>query len=146
MTPVAPVDPVDPVEPARPVDTVASIMSRRVVAVRSDCDLKVAVDTFLHCGVTHLVVVDPDRTVVGLLSTERALAGLGATGRRRVADHAVAIRGRVRPDDDIRRAAEVMLEELVDAVPVADDGRVVGIVRWSDIVAHVAGEHLRERP
>ena len=129
------------------MDTVASIMSRRVVAVRSDCDLTVAVDTFLRSGVTHLVVVDPDRSVDGLLSTERALAGLGATGRRRVADHAVATHGRVGPDDDIRRAAELMLEELVDAVPVADrTGRVVGIVTWSDIVAHVAGEHLRGRP
>jgi CBS-domain-containing membrane protein len=60
---------------------------------------------------------------------------------------AVATHARVGPDDDITRAVEVMLDELVDAVPVADrTGRVVGVVTWSDIVAHVAGEHLGQRP
>lgn len=128
------------------MDAVASIMSPRVVAIRSDCDLTVAIDTFLRSALSHLVVVDPDRTVVGMLSAERALAGLGTT-RRFVGDHAFAVVGRVRPDDDIRRAAEVMLDELVDAVPVSDrSGRVVGVVTWSDIVAHVAGRQLGSRP
>jgi acetoin utilization protein AcuB len=128
------------------VEPVSTIMSRRVVAIVSDCDLTVAVDTFLNAGVRHLVVVDPDRTVRGLLSVNQVLAALGLPGwPGRVGDQVLAQPARVRPDDDLQRAAGVMLDALVDAIVVADDsGRVVGIVTWADLVAHVAGRHLGE--
>lgn len=127
---------------------VADIMTRRVVAIRSDADLMVAVDTFLRHAVRHLVVVDPDRSCRGLLSSEQALAGLGMTGRapRRVADHVRATSPRVHHEASVRRAAELMVVELVDALPVVDDdGHVVGVLTWSDIVAAVAGHHLADR-
>ena len=38
------------------MDAVSSIMSRPVVAIRSDCDLVVAVDTLVCRSVRHLVV------------------------------------------------------------------------------------------
>lgn len=125
---------------------VRDIMSRRIVAIRSDAELSVALDTFLRTALRHLVVVDPDRTCRGLLSAEQLLASLGTTGRRhhRVADHVAPRQPRVHHEAPVRRAAEVMVLELVDALPVVDDtGRVVGVVTWSDIVAMVAGQHLR---
>ncbi len=126
------------------MDPVSTIMSRRVVAIVSDCDLTVAVDTFLASGVRHLVVVDPDRTVRGLLSVDQVLAALGMPGwPGRVGEQVVGEPMRVRPDDDLQRAAEVMLDALVDAIVVADEsGRVVGLVTWADLVAHIAGRHL----
>jgi predicted transcriptional regulator len=126
------------------VDPVSTVMSRRVVAILSECDLTVAVDTFLSSGVRHLVVVDPDRTVVGLLSVDQVLAALGQPAwPGRVGDLVRAEPARVHPDDDLPRAAEVMLDALVDAILAADEtGRVVGIVTWTDLVAHVAGRHL----
>lgn len=134
------VEPDEAVEPR-----VADIMSRRIIAIRSDADLSVALDTFLRTALRHLVVVDPDRTCRGLLSAEQVLASLGTSGRRyRVADHVPRDQPRVHRADPVRRAAEVMILELVDALPVVDDdGRVVGVVTWSDIVAMVAGQHLR---
>ena len=135
------------VEPEEEQETrVRDIMSRRIVAIRSDAELSVALDTFLRTALRHLVVVDPDRTCRGLLSAEQLLASLGTTGRRHhlVADHVPAKQPRVHLAAPVRRAAEVMVLELVDALPVVDDtGRVVGVVTWSDIVAMVAGEHLR---
>lgn len=132
------------------MDPVSTIMSRRLIAVVSDCDLTVAVDTFLASGVRHLVVVDPDRTVRGLLSVDHVLAAFGMPGwPGRVGDQVSGEPARVRPDDDLQRAAEVMLDALVDAIVVADDsGRVVGLVTWADLVAHIAGRHLgaAERP
>ncbi len=130
------------------MDAVSTVMSRRVVAIRSDCDLSVAVDTFLASAVRHLVVVDPDRTVRGLLSIEQVLAALGLPGwPGRVGDQVLVEPARVRPDDDLQRAAEVMLDALVDAVVVADDtGRVVGLLTWADLVTHVAGRHLGGEP
>lgn len=127
------------------MDRVASIMSRRVVAIRSDCELSVAVDTFLRSALHHLVVVDPDRTVRGIISAEQVLAALGRTGPplRLVGEQALTSVPPVHPDDDIRRAAERMLDELVDVVPVAEaDGRMVGVVTWRDVVAYATGRSL----
>ncbi|MGZ4448230.1 MAG: CBS domain-containing protein [Nocardioides sp.] len=126
---------------------VGEVMSRRIVAIRSDCALSVAVDTFVRTSLRHLVVVDPDRRVRGLISAEQTLAALGVSGTtRRVADH-VSARPPVHHQDTVRRAAQVMLDELVDALPVVDDdGRVVGVLTWSDIVATVAGTHLAPTP
>ncbi len=135
----------DQAEPETTETRVADIMSRRIVAIRSDADLSVALDTFLRTALRHLVVVDPDRTCRGLLSAEDVLASLGTTRRRRhVADHVPASQPRVHQAAPVRKAAEAMIVELVDALPVVDDdGRVVGVVTWSDIVAMVAGQHLR---
>ena len=126
------------------METVAAIMSHRLVAIRSDCDLSVAVSTFLRSALRHLVVVDPDRTVRGILSADQVLVALGRTNRCRVGDQALSAPSGVRADDDVRVAAEAMLDQMVEAIPVTDDtGRVVGIVTWSDLVAHAAGRELR---
>jgi CBS domain-containing protein len=71
------------------------------------------------------------------------LAALGVAGRGRVGERVVARGVRVHRSAPVRHAAELMVEELVDALPVVDDvGRVVGIVTWSDIVRLVAGREL----
>ena len=132
-------------EPDAGTRTVADIMSRRIVAIRSDADLTVALDTLTRAKLRHLVVVDPDRTCRGLLSAEHVLASIGTGAReRRVADHVPLRQPRVHRDAPVREAAAQMVLHLVDALPVVDDdGRVVGVVTWSDIVRMVAGEHLR---
>lgn len=125
---------------------VAEIMSRHVVAIRSDCDLMVAVDTFLRTALRHLAVVDEHGACVGMLSSEQTLAALATTGRRPrlVADHLPPGRPRLHQGASVRRAAQVMSLELVDALPVVDDAdRVVGVVTWSDIVALVAAPDRR---
>jgi predicted transcriptional regulator len=56
-----------------------------------------------------------------------------------VGDHVRGDGLRVHLADPVRRAAEVMVNGLVDALPVVDDGgHVVGVVTWSDIIAMVA--------
>lgn len=124
------------------MEPVSTIMSRRVVEIRSDWDLSAAIDTFLGASVRHLVVVDPDRQVLGVLSAEQLLAALGMSEQGMagpVGDQVVVVPERVAPTDDIRRAIEVMLDEVVAALPVIEDGRAVGVLTWSDVVAHVSG-------
>lgn len=125
--------------------TVADIMSRRIVAIRSDCDLHVAVQTFLRTALRHLVVVDRDRVVLGILTVEQTMTALASSlgPVRLVGDHVPGAGARVQVTDSVRAAASVMLNALVDALPVVDDdGRVVGVVTWSDILTSVAGVHL----
>jgi predicted transcriptional regulator len=130
-----------------PEVSVREIMSRRIVAIRSDCDLRIAVDTFLRTALRHLVVVDPDRTCRGIITSEQVLAALSTTGRRRVGDHVAGGGLRIHHAASVRDAAEVMVTSLVDALPVVDDtGRVIGIVTWTDIVGLVARRDLLTRP
>ena len=132
-----------------PEPLVEAIMTSRLVAIRSDAELMVAVDTFLRHGRRHLLVVDPDRSCRGLVSAEHVLAALATAGpgRRTVGAHVPLGPPRVHRSAPVREAAQVMLNELVDALPVVDDhGRVVGVVTWTDILAMVAGRHLGTPP
>ena len=132
-------------DPAATDATVADIMSRRIVAIRSDCDLHVAVQTFLRTALRHLVVVDRERAVLGILTVEQTMTALASSisSVRLVGDHVPSPGARVRVSDSVRDAASVMLTSQVDALPVVDDdGRVVGVVTWSDILTSVAGVHL----
>jgi acetoin utilization protein AcuB len=126
---------------------IETIMSRRIVAIRSDCELSVAADTFLRYAVRHLVVVDPDRSVRGILSAEDVVLAAGASGSRRIGDQALLTPQGVHPEDDVRVAADAMLDRMVEAVLVTEGtGHVIGIVTWSDLVAHVARDAGRRDP
>jgi len=138
---------VEPAAEAEPL--VQDIMSSRLVAIRSDAELMVAVDTFVRQGRRHLLVVDADRSCRGLVSAEHVLAALATAGpgRHTIGAHVPPGPPRVHRGAPVREAAQVMLNELVDALPVVDDhGRVVGVVTWTDILAMVAGRHLGPRP
>ena len=122
---------------------IKEIMSTQIVAIRSDCDLRVAVETFLRTALRHLIVVDEDRSCLGVVNSEEVLTALNLSGSRRVGDRVSGPGLRVHRDAPVRRAAELMVDELVDALPVVDDiGHVVGIVTWSDIVRLVARRDL----
>lgn len=147
--PVAPVAPADEQGAPEREPLVEDIMTSRLVAIRSDAELMVAVDTFLRHGRRHLLVVDADRTCRGLVSAEHVLAALATAGpgRRTVGAHVSPGPPRVHRSAPVREAARVMLNELVDALPVVDDdGHVVGVVTWTDILAMVAGRHLGPHP
>jgi predicted transcriptional regulator len=119
-------------------------MSRRLVAIRSDCDLTFVADSFVRTGLRHLIVVDADRAFLGIVTPEQVLSALRTAGQRCLADHVAVTGVRVHAADSVRRAAQLMVTELVDALPVVDDSgnRVVGIVSWSDIVSSVAHRDL----
>ena len=91
-------------EPAAAGATVADIMSRRIVAIRSDCDLHVAVQTFLRTALRHLVVVDRERAVLGILTVEQTMTALASSlgPVRLVGDHVPARGTRVSASDSVR--------------------------------------------
>jgi CBS domain-containing protein len=94
-------------------------------------------------GLHHLAVVREGRCV-GVISDRTLLADLPLTaehlGRRRV--HEVVPRTglpALSPDDEAARAARLMAQYGVEAVPVVDDiGRLLGLVTLADVVAAVA--------
>jgi len=130
---------------------VRTIMSHPVVSIDSSAPLRRAMEAMAEHGIRHVPVVEAG-WVVAIL-TERDVAaieptlarcGLGdgfvemflrqAVGKF-VRSHGLecSVCG-VRPDDDVADAMRLMRTHLVTAVPVLQNGDVVGIVSYVDII------------
>jgi CBS domain-containing protein len=136
--------------------TVRDIMTRHVESASPDETVLDARDRFRHGAFRHLPVVDGDR-LLGVVSDRDVLraAGpsLGATAYdedlgpgidrtlREVMTRDVVAAD---PTMSVEEAADTMLREDVSALPVLDEGRLIGIVTTADVLRLAAGQ-ARER-
>lgn len=125
---------------------VREIMTVHVVTVRPDETLDVAVSELRSRRIRHLLVADEGR-LVGIVSdrdVKRALPSLleGATQEehdRLLASTPVAkIMTRepasVASHATVREALDEMINHRYSALPVVDDGRIVGIISTTDLL------------
>jgi CBS domain-containing protein len=121
--------------------TVADVMSVRLVTVAPNESLLAAWELMARGGIHHLPVVVngrclavvDDRTVAGALANPLALP------HRLVTDVMPSRVHCILPETTLRRAAEIMHDEQVTAVPVVDQHMtLVGLVTDRDLVAAVA--------
>ncbi|MDK2973723.1 MAG: hypothetical protein PWP08_94 [Methanofollis sp.] len=73
----------------------------------------------------------PIREAINWEKTKEALSDIGAVKVRRVMSMPAIV---IAPDEEIERAAAVMLKEGVARLPVVEKGRLLGIVARRDIV------------
>jgi CBS domain-containing protein len=126
--------------------SVHDVMSAPLVIVRDYDTIWHAVDRFVQTGLHHLVVLDPEDALVGVLEDRGVLAEwpLDAAGlhHRTIGEllrsRAIAAGGgvpRTHPAVSLRQAGQLMLDLQVDALAVVDDlGQVVGILTSSDLI------------
>ena len=125
---------------------VRDVMSAPVVIVRDYDTIWHAVDRFVQTGLHHLVVLDPEDALVGVLDDRGVLAEwpLDAAGmHHRTIGELLRSRGvpggsavpRTHATVSIRHAGLQMLDLRVDALAVVDDfGNVVGILTSTDLI------------
>lgn len=123
-------------------EPVAEHMSRRMLIVRGDCALGAAMPTVLASEQRHVVVVDARGRFEGVLPVE-VITSAWMTRRAHppqvVRDLISVPPVHLSPDASMHTAASVMLSSSVDAAGVLGaDGRPVGILTWSDVLAMVA--------
>ena len=131
---------------------VADLMTGPLVTIGHDATLADAWSIIRSRQVRHLPVLDSDRRLIGMVTDhdlrlvilERCLQEepdrLAETlGRLRVNEIMTWAVITVSPDADIREAARIMRDHKLGALPVADGGRVVGILTATDVIGAVVG-------
>lgn len=131
---------------------VADLMTGSVVTVGHDATVAGAWSIMQRRRLRHLPVLDADRRLIGMLTDHdlrlvilerclreeprqlaRTLAGLRVN---EIMTWAVITVG---PDADIREAARLMHHHKLGALPVADEGRVIGMLTAADVIRAVVG-------
>jgi CBS domain-containing protein len=130
---------------------VSQTMSSPLVVVRDRDTIWHAVDRLVTTGLHHLVVLDADDRLIGVLDDRAVLAEwpLDVTGARhrtvgeliRAREGCAGSAPRTTPAMSLRVAGRCMLELGLDALPVVDDlDRVVGIVTGSDLLRSLVAD------
>jgi len=115
-------------------------------------DLMIADDVMRLSRIRHLPVVEDDSDdLAGILSSRDLLqgalsraVGYGERARQRLMGTLVVKEVMttdpvtIAPDASLREAARVMLDRKIGCLPVVEDGRLVGLLTESDMLAFVA--------
>jgi CBS domain-containing protein len=126
---------------------IGDVMSLRLVAVRPEETVQVAIARMLEEGVGSVAVCDGSR-LVGMF-TERDvlhLAGRDGGGMDEIRVGDVMTRGLVTatPDDDVLAAARLMGERRIRHLPVVQDDNVLGMVGIRDVLRVLVESLWRE--
>ena len=116
---------------------IADVMSLRLVAVRPEESVQVAIARMLEENVGSVAVCEDSR-LVGMF-TERdvlRLAGQdgGAVSDTRVGDVMTRTLVTAAPDDDVLAAAQMMSERRIRHLPVVQGENVLGLIGIRDVL------------
>lgn len=128
---------------------VGDLMHRDVVTIEESEDLSTALQLMGWNGIRHLPVIR-DARVVGMISERDVLAHVRSDDRLKVSgsvsDAMSAPVRQVPRHLDVEEAAGMMVGERIDALPVVEEGRLLGIVTSTDLLGHVAQCEVRPAP
>jgi CBS domain-containing protein len=118
------------------VARIADVMSLRVVSVRPDETVQVAIARMLEENVGSVAVCEGNR-LVGIF-TERDVLTLAGDGgglaELRVRDVMTTAVVTISPDDDVVAAAHLMGERRIRHLPVVQDGNVLGVLGIREVM------------
>lgn len=124
---------------------VRDVMAAAPARVGPDTPLKLVASTLLHHGVGAVPVIDAGERLMGIVS-ESDLLEVEAGNEGRVAPPTVRVARDVMtrtvitvgPDVTLPEAVRLMRAHAVRHVPVAEDGRLVGMLQATDLVRVLA--------
>ncbi|HJW28946.1 MAG TPA: CBS domain-containing protein [Saprospiraceae bacterium] len=130
--------------------SISGIMTREVVTISPDTSLERVHEIFNTYRFHHLVVVDQDQAVKGIISKSdyhkvrhmMVNTWSGETvvqhlyGDMRARDIMTSHPLKIEPDDSIGLAADIFLSNQLHALPVVEENRLVGIVTAHDLLQH----------
>lgn len=139
--------------------TIRELMTGGLVTVHRETSVQDARDLMARKRIRHLLVTEPGGALIGIL-TDRdirlALPSRATTLSVREINHLLTrltveeVMTRsvitIGPDHAARHAAQLMLEHRIGALPVLDDGHLIGIITETDIVRAFVGTTAAASP
>ncbi len=126
-------------------EPISSIMSTNLVTVSKEDTLDTVADIFRARRIHHLPVTE-DGMLVGLVTTFD-LFKLGKDKSEyssvKVADIMTTKLATLESNAKVGTACEIFLENLFHALPVAENGKLIGIVTSFDVLKYM---HMKEYP
>jgi CBS domain-containing protein len=127
---------------------IADVMSFRLVAVKPDDSVQVAIARMLEESVGSVAVCEDSR-LVGIF-TERDVLRLvgqngGGFGDTKVAEVMTRTLVTAAPDDDVLAAAQMMGEKRIRHLPVVEGDNVMGMIGIRDVLRVLVETVWRER-
>lgn len=127
-------------------------MIERVVTVSLDDDLRTIRDLFAKAHFHHLMVVDDDDALVGIISDRDLFLNLspfietGAEDRKDLSTltrraHQIMSRDLVTapPEMTVPEAARLLVRSGISCLPILDQGQLIGVVTWKDLLRVALG-------
>jgi len=119
---------------------VKEVMNRNVKTVRPEDTVKDAASIMNNHRIGSLVVVSGTGEVVGILTERDILTDVVATGKSadevKVSEIMTPNIVTITPDKTLEEAADIMTENRIKKLPVVHEGRLVGIVTATDLIAY----------
>ena len=117
--------------------TVADVMVSNVLVVHSGDSVDDAVALIVDSRITGVPVVDGEHHILGIVAESDVLGKVGSTVDE------VMTRDVITTDEHatLDSAAEIMLTRRIRRLPVARDGKLVGILTRADLLRHVRHTH-----
>lgn len=124
---------------------IRDVMQRQVPAIYRHTPLTTVVKTLLRNTVSGLPVVDEDRHIIGFVSEQDCIHALLVSsyhgeGDPEAADVMFDKPELVSPDDNMVDLAQHFVRGRPKVYPVAENGRLVGLITRSQILAVLAQE------
>ncbi len=132
-------------------DPVSTIMSKSVVVANKFHNFSEVLELFSKHGMHHLPIVDGNGHLIGIVSSNDLMKIFTNPEYKNlslntdIADKVINIPDIMTPDpitlspkDTIKHAAKIFDEKKFMAMPVVDNGQIVGIVSVKDLVHLVA--------
>jgi len=119
---------------------VKEVMNRNVKTVRPEDTVKDAAKIMNERRIGSLVVVSGTGEVVGILTERDILTDVVAIGKSadevKISEIMTPNIVTITPDRTLEEAADVMTENKIKKLPVVHEGRLVGIITATDLIAY----------
>lgn len=132
-------------------DPVSTVMSKSVIVANKFHNFSEVLELFSRHGMHHLPILDGNDKIIGIVSSNDLMKIFIDPKYRNIslnsdeADKLINIPDimtadviTVSPKDTIKHAAQIFAEKHFQAMPVVEDGKVVGIISVKDLVHVIA--------
>ena len=122
------------------VQSILSVKGRDVVTIEPNATLEAALAVLAKHGIGAIVVLGPERRVIGILSERDIVRALAARGAAALAEPVAGVMTRkvstCTEADTVSAIMEQMTTGKFRHVPVVEQDRLIGIVSIGDVVKH----------